>query len=198
MSIVKIIKKVISRNKYPMPIYKPLKKVIPQNILNITSAWKGLEIIIEDILERFSINRDRCIEFGVEYGYSSVVFSNFFKEIKGIDIFLGDEHSGFKEDHYSETKETVSQFGNIELIQSDYRDWIKNDNTFYDLAHVDIVHSYAETYECGIWAVNHSKCCIFHDTESFPEVRKAVFDIAKKTGKNLYNYPYHSGLGIIV
>lgn len=63
---------------------------------------------------------------------------------------------------------------------------------------MDIIHTYKETYECGLWAVNHSKCCIFHDTESSPEVRKAVYDIAKNTGKKVFNYPHHHGLGIIV
>jgi hypothetical protein len=89
-------------------------------------------------------------------------------------------------------------FENIELYKSDYQDWIKKDQTQYDFAHVDIVHNYKETYECGYWAVMHSKCCIFHDTESFPAVRKAVYDISKHTGKKVYNYPYHNGLGIIV
>jgi len=36
------------------------------------------------------------------------------------------------------------------------------------LPHVDIIHNYAEKYECGLWAVNHSAGTIFHDTESFP------------------------------
>ena len=76
--------------------------------------------------------------------------------------------------------------------------WIKKDDTQYDFAHVDIVHNYEETFECGLWAVKHSKCCIFHDTESFPEVKKAVYDIAKAANKTAYNYPHHYGLGIIV
>lgn len=196
--IIAKIKRNIAKIKYPMEEYIPAKKTTPANMLHGQSAWTGLELVVEDILDRFAVGRNKCIEFGVEYGYSSVIFSNFFKEVKGIDIFIGDEHSGFKNDHYEKTKRTVSAFKNIELIQSDYRDWIKNDTEIYDFAHVDIVHSYNETYECGLWAVKHSKCCVFHDTEHYPEVRKAVFDIAKATGKKLYNYPYHFGLGIIV
>lgn len=188
----------ISRVKYPMEIYKPLKKEIPKNIIQIDSAWQGLEVVIEDILNRFDIGRDKCIEFGTEYCYSTVVFSGLFKKVIGIDLFIGDEHSGNKKDHYSETSKSISHYGNIELIKSDYKDYIKKDNEQYDFAHVDIVHNYKETFECGLWAVNHSKCCVFHDTESFTEVRKAVFDIAKQTGKKVYNYPYHNGLGIIV
>lgn len=188
----------ISRLKYPMEIYKPMTMKMPENIVDVDSSWKGLEVIIEDVLNRFGIERNKCIEFGTEYGYSSVVFSNFFKQVKGVDIFVGDIHSGLKEDHYLETSEVLAPFENIQLIQSDYKDYIKKDDQQYDFAHVDIIHTYKETYECGLWAVEHSKCCLFHDTESYPEVRKAVYDIAKQTGKKVYNYPYNHGLGIIV
>jgi hypothetical protein len=192
------LRKRLAKIKYPLKTYKPNKKKIPENIIQVSSAWIGLEQIIEDILDRFDIKRDKCIEFGTEYCYSTVVFSNYFKKVKGVDIFIGDVHSGRKVDHFSETLSSVSKFKNIELIKSDYKDYIKKDDEYYDFAHVDIIHAYKETYECGLWAVNHSKCCIFHDTESFPEVRKAVYDIAKHTGKKVYNYPYHHGLGIIV
>lgn len=181
-----------------METYKPLKKQTPQNIHEVNSAWKGLESIIEDILDRFEVGRENCIEFGSEFCYSTVAFSNFFKSVKGVDIFIGDIHSGNKTDHYESTKASVADYKNIELIQSDYRDWIKKDDAQYDFAHVDIIHTYKETYECGLWAIKHSKCCVFHDTQSFPEVRRAVFDLAKDTGKKAYNYPFHHGLGIIV
>ena len=192
------LRRLIARKQYPIKIYKPIKKQMPENIIQVESAWKGLELIIEDILVRFDIGRGNCIEFGTEYCYSTVVLSNFFENVKGIDLFTGDKHSHHKTDHYSDTLSSVSKYKNIELIKSDYRDYIISDDEQYDFAHVDIVHDYKETYECGLWAVKHSKCCIFHDTESFPSVRKAVVDIAKDTGKNIYNYPYHHGLGIIV
>ena len=192
------LKKLFFRKRFYLKAYKPLKKAVPEKTIQITSAWKGLELIIEDILNQFNIERGSCIEFGVEFGFSAVVFSNYFKKVTGVDTFIGDKHSAHKGDHYDQTKKTLIDFKNIELFKSDYRDWIKKDTNQYDFAHVDIVHDYKETYECGLWAVQHSKCCIFHDTESFPEVRRAVFDIAKNTGKKVYNYPYHNGLGIIV
>jgi hypothetical protein len=192
------LKKLFFRKRFYLKAYKPLKKAVPEKTIQITSAWKGLELIIEDILNRFNIERGSCIEFGVEYGFSTVVFSNYFKKVTGVDTFIGDKHSAHKGDHYDQTKKAVNEFKNIELFKSDYRDWIQEDTNQYDFAHVDIVHDYKETYECGLWAVQHSSCCIFHDTESFPEVRRAVFDIAKNSGKKVYNYPYHNGLGIIV
>jgi len=192
------LKKIILQKRFPLIEYKPIKKTIPEKTIQTTTAWKGLELIIEDILDQFNIDRGSCIEFGVEFGFSAVVFSNYFKKVTGVDIFIGDEHTTFKGDHYDITKKSLTEFENIKLFRSDYKDWIKKDNNQYDFAHVDIIHNYKETYECGLWAVKHSQCCIFHDTESYPEVRRAVFDIAKKTGKKAYNYPYHYGLGIIV
>lgn len=178
--------------------YKPANLSEPEKLLDVVSAWKGLEMIIGDIITRFGIDREKCIEFGVEFGYSSVVFSNFFERVTGVDTFEGDIHTENKLEHFQQTRERLSPYGNIHLVKADYRDWIVRDNQRYNLAHVDIVHSYKETFECGLWAARHSDCVIFHDTESFPEVRKAVKDIARATGQQLYNYPYHYGLGILV
>ena len=178
--------------------YKPQNIHKPPHILEIPSAWKGLESIIEDIITQFNLGRRNCIEFGVEFGYSAVTFSNFFEMVTGVDTFEGDQHTTNKAEHYEETKNRLACYNNIELFKSDYRDWIKNDVNRYNLAHIDIVHNYKETYECGLWAAEHSDCTIFHDTESFPEVRRAVKDIAKASGQKLYNYPNHHGLGILV
>jgi hypothetical protein len=178
--------------------YKPKHLQKPEKMLEIVSAWKGLELIIADITEQFNLPRERCIEFGVEFGYSAVVFSNYFKSVTGVDTFEGDEHTSNKEEHYAQTRERLAPYQNIQLFKSDYKDWIAKDDQRYNLAHVDIVHNYAETFECGLWAAQHSDCTIFHDTESFPEVRRAVKDLAKKTGQRLYNYPQHHGLGILV
>ena len=178
--------------------YKPKKISKPEQMLEIVSAWKGLELIIEDIIDQFGLPRERCIEFGVEFGYSAVVFSNYFKSVTGIDTFEGDIHTSNKEEHFEQTKERLASYQNIQLVKSDYKDWIATDNQRYNLAHVDIVHNYNETFECGHWAAQHSDCTIFHGTESFPEVRRAVKDLAKKTGQKLYNYPQHYGLGILV
>ncbi|MCF2447555.1 class I SAM-dependent methyltransferase [Dyadobacter sp. CY345] len=197
MNISKVIRETFF-NKPDFKLYEPSKLTKPEKLLDVISAWKGLELIIEDILDEFSIGRENCIEFGVEFGYSTVVFSNYFKKVTGVDTFEGDIHTDNKENHYEQTKEKLSVYKNIELFKSDYQNWIFKDNSRYDFAHVDIVHTYKETFECGLWTANHSDCTIFHDTESFPEVKQAVLDIAKATGQSVYNYPNHYGLGILV
>jgi len=178
--------------------YKPQHLYKPERVITNKSAWEGLELIIEDLINTFDLQRKQCIEFGVEFGFSSVVFSNYFDKVVGVDTFEGDIHTVHKNQHYEETQQRLSVFPNITLEKSDYRDWIVKDNERYNLAHVDIVHTYKDTYDCGLWAAQHSDCTIFHDTESFIEVRKAVIDIAKATGQKIYNYPFHHGLGILV
>jgi tRNA uridine 5-carbamoylmethylation protein Kti12 len=91
-----------------------------------------------------------------------------------------------------------STFDNIHLIRSDYRDWIKKDESHYDLIHVDIIHTFADTFACGLWSAKHAKCVIFHDTESYPAVKQAVIEIARDTGKKFYNFRESNGLGILV
>jgi hypothetical protein len=181
-----------------MLIYEPVSKKRPEKMINIFSAWRGLELIIEDILVQFNIGRESCIEFGVEFGYSTVVLSNYFDKVKGIDTFEGDKHTFFRGEHFDKTKARLSTYENITLFKSDYQNWIPNDTNHYDFAHIDIVHDYKETYECGLWAAQNSDCVIFHDTESFADVKRAVIDIANATGYKMYNYPYHFGLGILV
>jgi len=181
----------------PIPEYVPGYKKQPERCLDVVSAWKGIELIIPDIIARFDLPTESCLEFGVEFGYSTVAFSNYFKKVKGVDIFTGDMHTEHKGDHFNLTRQALEPYSNIHLFRQDYKDWIKEDKTQYDLIHVDIVHTYKDTYDCGFWSAQHSKCAIFHDTESFIDVRKAVIDIGKATGKRVCNYPHCFGLGIV-
>jgi hypothetical protein len=138
------------------------------------------------------------LEFGVEFGYSTVALSNYFMRVLGVDLFTGDLHTMHHGDHFESTKRSLAPFHNIELVRANYKDWIKRDTETYSLIHVDIVHTYEDTYWCGLWSARHSDCTLFHDTESFPEVQRAVEDIARETGKRFFNYPKCNGLGILV
>jgi predicted O-methyltransferase YrrM len=163
----------------------------------VPSAWASLEYILPDILDRFGVGSGRCLEFGVEFGYSTVALSNYFDQVTGVDIFTGDIHTAFQGDHFAETSATLSQFENIELVRADYRDWINADQSTYDLIHVDIVHTYEDTYACGLWSAQHAPCVLFHDTESFPAVRNAVMDVAAAVNRRFHNFPHQFGLGIV-
>jgi hypothetical protein len=178
--------------------YLPRYRKTPGRMLQVQSAWKGIESILADLIERFEIQPRRCLEFGVEFGYSTVALSSYFDSVTGVDLFIGDKHTVNRSDLHGETVRRLASFENVRLIRSDYRAWIRQDDTFYDFIHVDIVHTFADTFACGLWSVNHAKCVIFHDTESFPAVKKAVAEIARRTGRTFYNFAESHGLGILI
>lgn len=181
-----------------MQTYTPQRYQKPPNLVPVPSAWKGLESVLGDILDYFQVGRDNALEFGVEYGYSTVAISNFFTKTVGVDTFKGDENTSERDIDglYEAVKELVAPYP-IELVQTSYQEYTKSNHGHFDLIHIDIVHTYQDTFDCGEWALKHADMVIFHDTESFPMVKKAVSDLASKHGIEFYNYPFHNGLGIL-
>jgi hypothetical protein len=182
----------------PVLHYTPRRRELPSRVLSVPSAWKGMESVLGDVIETFKINKGRCLEFGVEYGYSTAALSCFFEAVIGVDTFLGDKHTLDSRDIFAETSARLANFKNIQLVRSDYRQWTERDHDFYDLIHVDIVHTYIDTFTCGLWSAQHARCVLFHDTQSFPSVKRAVIDVARRTEKLFYNLEESSGLGILV
>lgn len=178
--------------------YVPEDRQLPSRVLPPPSAWEGIESILGDLIRHFEIGNRACLEFGVEYGYSTVALSSFFDSVTGVDTFHGDMHTDNKEDIYAQTLARLSRYENIHLVRSDYHEWIARDNRFYDLIHVDIVHTYIDTFTCGLWSARHAQCVLFHDTQSFRAVKRAVIDVARQTGKRFYNFKESFGLGILV
>jgi hypothetical protein len=178
--------------------YAPERRQLPPRVLEVPSAWKGIESILAELIARFDVSTGTCLEFGVERGYSTAAFSCFFDKVTGVDTFLGDIHTRDTRDLYAATVNSLSKFDNIQLIRSDYRDWIAKDDGVYDLIHIDIVHTYADTLACGLWGAEHAHCVLFHDTESFPAVKRAVIDVSRMSGKKFYNLQEFNGLGILV
>lgn len=190
---------IIDSFRYGEINYTPTKLVAPPKLINSKSqAWVGLEKIILDIIGFSKIEPNAALEFGVEFGYSTAAFANYFKKVVAVDIFTGDIHAGHHGDIYDLAKSNLSLFDNIELIKADYKEYIKNNDSRFDLIHVDIIHTYEDTYNCGLWGAQHSDCTLFHDTQSYPDVKRAVADIARKTKKKFYNYRKSNGLGILV
>ena len=171
-----------------MRIYLPSKLKYPKR-LEVPSAWWGLECIIGAIIKDFGIGTEKALEFGVEYGYSTYALAQYFDKVVGVDTFEGDQHTKNGQVEMKDIQELMPP--NVMLIKSDYKDY--QDDEQYDMIHVDIVHTYADTFKCGEWALKHSSLVIFHDTESFPEVRRAVQDL----DPDFFNYPFCNGLGII-
>ena len=169
-------------------------------VIGVVSAWGNIPTILKDIITRFNIKTDIALEFGVEEGYSTTALAYYFKKVIGVDTFRNDcwDNSLERASQYLRVVELLRDFTNIVLVESRFEDYIKTDNTRYDLIHIDIIHDYRSTFECGEWAVQHSDCVIFHDTESFVAVKQAVTSLSEKYNFEFYNYPYDNGLGILV
>jgi methyltransferase family protein len=182
----------------PVLPYVPKHRQLPPRVLAVETAWKGIESVLSDLITRFNIGTSKCLEFGVERGYSTAALSCFFDSVTGVDTFLGDKHTRDRQDIYEETSNRLSGFDNIRLIRSDYRDWTSKDSGFYDLIHIDIIHTYVDTFACGLWSAMHSQCVLFHDTEGFPAVKRAVIDISRESRKTFYNFTESFGLGILI
>ena len=180
--------------------YTPKNRHNPKIADDKSSAWGDIPSIIKDIIDNFKIETKKCIEFGVEFGYSTSAFANYFDEVIGFDTFVGDAHTGHKGYHFNETSERLSVYPNIKLVESDYNEFITKYESYgiFDMSHVDIVHTYEDTYKCGEWCVRNSKITLFHDTESFKDVRRACEDLSNAYGCEFYNYPHSNGLGILV
>jgi predicted O-methyltransferase YrrM len=181
-----------------MEKYTPIFRHNPILANKIPSAWGDIPTIIKDIMIRFNIKGKKAIEFGVEYGYSTSAIANYFDKVVGVDTFMGDVHAGIKGDHFETTKNNLSSFENITLVQQSYQDFIESHDERYNLAHVDIVHTYQDTYLCGEWCINHSDIVVFHDTISFKQVCSAVEDLSEQYNMKFYNYTESHGLGILV
>ncbi len=182
--------------------YKPQFYVKLPRLAEVGTAWNGVDLALYDIVNRFNIPQKCALEFGVEFGYSTTALANVFEHVIGVDTFRGDIHSSLKEDHYEQTSARLREWPNIALVQCTYQDWAVIDTNHYDLIHIDIVHTFEDTYDAGMWAVKHSPVILFHDTESFPQVKDAVLAVAEDSGRTFYHYERCAesphGLGILV
>lgn len=180
--------------------YKPsFHRSLPRPV-DVPTAWKGLEQIIPAIITDFDLNPYHALEFGVDYGFSTVALANYFEKVDGVDTFRGDPHAGDRGENgiFEQVRNTLRDFPNIVLHPIRYEDWILfDDASRYDLIHVDIVHTYEDTFNCGKWALNHSPCVIFHDYYSFPDVGRACEDLAQESGRTCFVYPKCHGLAIL-
>lgn len=173
------------------------------NYPNQGSAWKGLEVLIAPIIRDFHICSFDALEFGVEGGYSTAALAEHFNCVTAVDHFRGDVYSGVKVDANAlerETRKSLESWPNIVLLKDDCFSWIASRTTrhCYDLCHIDITHEYSETFAAGLWAVRHADVVLFHDTETYPEVKRACIALAAQTDCEAYNWPKNHGLGILV
>ena len=182
----------------PIP-WEPPYRYAPPRLIDVPSAWGGNEAVLKPLIEQFCEETDIALEFGVEHGYSTVALSNFFQRVIGVDTFLGDIHTGKHDSYYPATKERLLVYPNIELVEASWQSWTAaNESEHADLIHVDIEHTYEQTYGCLAWSVQHAPVVIFHDPLSFADVMKSAEDVSEQFGLQFYCWNWFAGLGILV
>ena len=134
------------------------------SVVKVVSAWCDIPTILKDIIVTFDINPQTALEFGVEYGYSTSALANYFTKVIGVDTFMGDIHSDTKTNHYKVTKRTLkNRYKNIQLIQSSYQDYIKTNNSIYDLNFVtfklSIVSTVLVSFSFNNPSLNSTRIC---------------------------------------
>ena len=82
----------LAKPKVSILPYIPARRQSPQHSLQVLSAWEGIQNILADLIERFHIDTRCCLEFGVEYGFSTVALCSYFESVTGVDLFHGDRH----------------------------------------------------------------------------------------------------------
>jgi len=174
------------------------KQIWTRELLKQPSGWEGLECYMDSIIKELNIKTDLALEFGIDQGYSLKILTQLFKKTVGVDSFSSDPHIGHPQgSEFFQSILNKFKDHNVDIFKVDYRDYIKNDNKQYDLIHVDIVHFYAETFECVDWSIQHSNVVLVHDTITFPDMHRVCVDIAKKHNVGYSNIIPHNGLGVL-
>jgi len=180
--------------------YVPKKREQP-DVIWINNTWGDVSSILKDIIVRFKINPKVALELGVATGHSISALACYFDRVIGVDTFREDWNyiDPERTSKLYDTLRLLKGYNNIQLIQTLFEDFIKEDiYERYDLIHIDLIHTYEVTYMAGEWALKHSDCVIFHDTISAEAVMSAVSDLSVEYNYEFYNYPEKYGLGILI
>lgn len=151
------------------------------------------------------------VELGTRSGNSTCAFvmgaSTNDGKVVSVDNGVGDEFT--KISAWDELAECAA-FINAKLGLSDYWTLVINDDIEFakeyseeiDLLFIDTLHSYQQTKkELEVWGdkVVEGGFIVIHDTVSFPEQLKAIWDyIDKHPGSNYVEHKNCNGLGVII
>lgn len=152
------------------------------HIEEIASAWKGHRDFAHWLVQR--LQPQITVELGVDYGYSTFVLAtNNPGQVYGIDLFMGDAHSGAKDadEQYQQVMDfkLAHGFDNIEIIRNDFNTVAAGWDKKIDILHIDGLHTYdAVSNDFRTWAphVRDGGVIIMHDVTAFADVARFFQD----------------------
>ena len=172
-------------------------------IEDIPSAVKGHRKFIEWLVKY--VNPKTIVELGVDYGYSTFVFSNALpyglnNRVYSIDWFKGDESTGYRNTR-KEVEDLIIEhkIDNVVIVQGDFNEIVTVWSKEIDILFIDGSHDYNSVLNdfCE-WSryVGKDGVILMHDTniEEFG-VKKLFSDIE---GYYKLEFLHSAGLGILL
>ena len=178
----------------------PIERYSVDWVESITSAWTGHRIFAEWLV--WNTFPETIVELGVDYGYSTFVFANALKgtsgTIYGIDLFMGDVHTGYRNTYETVKKNIVDHaVTNLELVVGEFDSISKLWKTPIDILHIDGLHTYeAVKNDFTKWSpfVKENGIVLFHDIAIQSFGVKEFF--RELTGGYKLFFLHSAGLGI--
>jgi predicted O-methyltransferase YrrM len=172
-------------------------------LTNMPSAWKGHRNFAEWLVGQ--MKPQQIVDLGVDYGFSTFVFTNAAEKIgtgmvTGIDSFEGEGMTGLR-NTYEYVLEIVRAlaFQNVEIIRGDFNSVSANWQRTIDILHIDGYHSYeAVSNDFHTWSpfVADDGVVLFHDI-NVPNPAFGVIRFFRELTEGYRLYFLHSyGLGI--
>jgi predicted O-methyltransferase YrrM len=168
---------------------------------SITSAWTGHREFAEWLVK--TIKPKTIVELGVDQGFSTFVFATAQKntgvgEMYGIDLFLGDIHTGFSDYHKKVLEEkNGNNLDNLTILRGDFTDISKIWTKPIDVLHIDGLHTYEAVkndHECWSKFVKDDGIILYHDV-CVPYFNVKDFFTELSGGHKAY-FIHSCGLGI--
>ena len=179
------------------------KQISDFNVETIPSAWTGHRPFAEWLVN--TIKPKEIVDLGVDFGYSTFVFSLAACDmpgctVTGVDLFEGDPQTGVR-NTYNQVMSLKEKHNliNLELVQGDFYEVSLIWKKAIDILHIDGYHSYEAVSEnFNDWSkfVDTKGIILFHDIN----VDRADFQVIKlfrelTGGRKLY-FLQSYGLGI--
>ena len=163
----------------------------------LPSAWKGHRVFVEWLMHR--LQPRVTVELGVDYGYSLCCMAATQQgHVYGVDTFQGDLHAGEHTDAETTLRRVLqtNNYSNVTIIKNTFDAVAASWAQPIDILHIDGLHTYeAVRNDWERWHpyLSEHAVVMFHDTESYPEVKQLFNEIPWPK----INFLHSAGLGVV-